>query len=60
MPPLPRPSVTPLPAYASLPTHRAPSFVDALKAIVAWLRGTKPSRSEVQLQDRLVERLAED
>jgi hypothetical protein len=36
------------------------SFVDALKAIIAWLRGTKPSRSEAQLQDRLVERLAED
>jgi hypothetical protein len=57
---LPRPSVSPLPAYASMPTHRAPSFVDALKAIVAWLRGDKPTQSEEQLKARLVALMAEE
>jgi hypothetical protein len=34
------------------------SFSAALRSIIAWLRGVKPSKSELQLQDRLVERLA--
>jgi hypothetical protein len=60
MQPLPRPSVSPLYSFCSMPTHRAVSFSESLKAIIAWLRGTKSSRSEEQLQARLVDRLAEE
>jgi len=37
---------------------RPVSFSAALRSIIAWLRGVTPSKSELQLQDRLVERLA--
>ena len=62
MQPLPRPSVSPLYSFCSMPTHRAPSFSAALKAIIGWLRGTKPqaSRSEQQLEQRIVDLLAEE
>ena len=57
---LPRPSASPLPSYCSVTTVRQPSFADALRAVIAWLtnRQPKPSKSELQFQDRLIERLA--
>jgi hypothetical protein len=52
-------SVSPYYSFVTVPSHRV-SFVDALKAIIAWLRGTKPSRSENQLEQRIVDLLAEE
>ena len=59
---LPRPSASPLHSFASLPTHRAPSVADALWAIVRWITGRqpKPPKSESQLQDRIIDLLAEE
>ena len=59
---LPRPSVSPLPAYASLPTVRQPTFSAALRSIIGWLTGHQPevSKSEKQLEARLVDLLAEE
>jgi hypothetical protein len=40
--PLPRPSVSPLPSYASRPgvtISRSPSFAETIMAIWSWLRG---------------------
>jgi hypothetical protein len=50
-------SASPLHSFVTVPTHRVVSFSAALRSIIAWLRGATPSRSELQLQDRLVERL---
>jgi hypothetical protein len=62
MQPLPRPSVSPLYSFCSVPTHRAPSFSAALRSIMAWLTGYQPevSKSEKQLEARLVDLLAEE
>jgi hypothetical protein len=61
MRPLPRPSVSPLPAYASRPFASRPvTIVEALKAIIAWLRGRKPTFREQVLEAKLVERLADE
>jgi hypothetical protein len=62
MQPLPRPSVTSLPAYASIPSHRAVSFSAAVGQIVRWLtnRQPKPTKSELQLEQRIVDLLAEE
>ena len=48
----------PLYSFCTIPTHRVVSFSAALRSIIAWLRGAKPSRSELQLQDRLVALMA--
>jgi hypothetical protein len=47
---------------ASLPTRRAPSVADALRAIVRWITGRQPmvSRSEQQLEQRIVDLLAQE
>ena len=59
--PLPRPSVSPLPAYASRPFASRPvTIVEAFKAVIAWLRGRKPTFREQVLEAKLVERLAEE
>jgi hypothetical protein len=55
----PKYSVSPLPSICTVPP-RPVTFAETLKAIIAWLRGTKPGRSEVQPQDRLVARPAEE
>ena len=61
MPPLPNPSISPLPSYASRPivTHRAPSFGESLRSIVRWLinRQSAPPKAEQQLEARIIERL---
>ena len=59
---LPRPSVSPLHSFASLPTHRAPSLSDALRSIIGWLTNRQPTppKSEEQLEARLVDLLAEE
>jgi hypothetical protein len=48
-------SVSPLYSFVTIPP-RPVSFSAALRSIIAWLRGVKPSKSELQLEDRLVER----
>ena len=35
-------------------------MADALKAIIAWWRGDKPTQRERQIEDAMVERLAEE
>jgi hypothetical protein len=59
---LPGPSASPLHSFASLPTHRAPSVADALRAIVRWITGRqpKPPKSEVQFEQRIVDLLAQE
>jgi hypothetical protein len=41
-----------------MPSQRAPSLSDALKAIIAWWRGDKPTQRERQIEEAMVERLA--
>jgi hypothetical protein len=57
---LPHPSVSPLHSFASIPTGRQPAFNNALKAIIRWAIGRQPqpSKSEEQLQARLVDLIA--
>jgi hypothetical protein len=57
---LPRPSVSPLHSFASLPTHRVQPFSATLRAVWLWLTGrqSKPSKSEVQFEQRIVDLLA--
>jgi hypothetical protein len=62
MTPLPRPPiphVTPLPSFCVVPTRRTPGFGEMLKSIVVWLRGgERPTKRELFLEQRVVERLA--
>jgi hypothetical protein len=53
MTPLPRPSVSPLPASASIAPQRAESFAGALLTLARWLfhRQQKPSQRERQIED---------
>jgi hypothetical protein len=57
---LPRPSVSPLYSFCTISTHRVVSFSAALRSIIAWLSGRqpKPSKSEVQFEQRIVDLLA--
>jgi hypothetical protein len=59
----PRPSVSPLPSYASRPEliHLV-SFSDACRQIGRWITGRKPRQTmrERQLEAKVVERLAEE
>jgi hypothetical protein len=61
---LPKPSVSPLPSWASrpTPTHQVPSFTESLEAIWRGLRGVrqKPTLHEMFRQQRLIEKLAEE
>ena len=59
--PLPRPSVSPLPAYASRPFILRPvTIVEALRQIVAWWRGDKPTLKQQIAEAKLVEKIAEE
>jgi hypothetical protein len=60
MQPLPRPSVSPLPSYASIPTGRQPSFAETVRAVLRWFtnRQLPPSKGELFLEQRIIERLA--
>lgn len=62
MPPLPiRPSVSPLPSYASRPYAARPvGFVTALKAIIAWWRGKPPNLRQSIREREIVELLVEE
>ena len=57
---LPHPSVSPLHSFASLPTHREPSFPAALRSIIGWATGRQPtpSKGEAFLEQKIIERLA--
>jgi hypothetical protein len=52
-------SASPLPSFCTV-AARPVTFAATLKAIIAWLRGGKPSRSEQQLEARLIARLVEE
>ena len=59
--PLPKPSVSPLPAYASRPFASRPvTIMEALRQIVAWWRGDKRTLKQQIAEEKLVERLAEE
>ena len=59
--PLPRPSISPLPSYASRPFASRPvTIVEALRQIVAWWRGDKPTFKHQIAEAKLIERLAEE
>lgn len=63
MTPLPRPSVSPLPAYASIAPQRPESFAGALLALARWglfNRQPKPTLRERQLAAAAIERLADE
>jgi hypothetical protein len=53
-------SVTPLYLFCTVTAQPAPSFPQALKSIVAWLRGVGPTKREQFLEAKLVERLADE
>ena len=61
---LPKPSVSPLPSWASRPVavRRVPSFPEVLREIVRWLTGRQkpPTLWERFAQARLVDALAEE
>ena len=61
---LPKPSVSPLPSFCSVPTvtHRAVSFSAALRMVVRWACHCQPETSErdKQLERVLIARLAEE
>ena len=58
-PPL-RYSVSPLYSFCTVPTRQAPSFIQSLKAIIAWLRGVGPDWRQRFREAHLVVRLAEE
>ena len=55
-------SVSPLHSFVTVPTHRAQPFSATLRSIIAWLTNRQPkvSRSEQQLEQRIVDLLAEE
>jgi hypothetical protein len=55
-------SVSPLPSICTVTPRPAQPFSVTLQAVVRWLanRQPEPPKSELQLQDRLVERLVEE
>jgi hypothetical protein len=61
---LPRPSVSPLHSFVSVPTisHRAVSFSAALRLIVRWMTGRQPESSarDRQLEAAVVQKLIEE
>jgi hypothetical protein len=62
MPPLPRPSVSPLPSWASRPAPDSTvvPFPDAAKAISRWWRGDRLTQRERQIEAAAVERLVDE
>jgi hypothetical protein len=56
-------SVSPLHSFCTVSTQPVPrtvTIVEALRQIVAWWRGKKPSYRQQVLEARIVERLAEE
>ena len=55
-------SVSPLPSYCVVPTRRAPSFAEMVKAVWRWFTGTqpRPTMRERQLEAAVIERLVEE
>jgi hypothetical protein len=53
-------SASPLPSFCIIPVRSTPSFHDACKAIIAWLRGDQPNWRERFAEQRLIERLAQE
>jgi hypothetical protein len=51
-------SVSPLHSFITVPSHRAPSLIESLRAIAVWWRPKTPTLRERQLEAALVERLA--
>jgi hypothetical protein len=63
MQPLPHPSVSPLPSFASMPTvRRSPSFGETLGAVLRWMIGRQrqPSLRERFKTARLIDQIAEE
>ena len=64
MRPPPFPHASPLPSFCTVPTpaRRTPSLSESLRQIAAWLSGRqpKPTRRERELEERAIERLAEE
>jgi hypothetical protein len=58
MQPLPRPGVSPLPSYCTVPIQRSPSLAETVRAIWRWCRAGRLTARERQLAEALVERLA--
>jgi hypothetical protein len=50
--------VSPLPSFCTVPARPQPSMVEALRQIVAWWRGRRPTFAERIREEKMVERLA--
>ena len=51
-------SVSPLHSFVTVPTQRAPSLAEMIRAIIAWWRGTRPTFREQVRQAKIVAQLA--
>lgn len=60
MQPLPRPSVSPLYSFCSIPTKRAPPLAETVGAVWRWATGRQPapSQRELQIEQAVIDRLA--
>jgi hypothetical protein len=61
MRPLPHPSASPLPGYASRPFASRPvSFSEMLRSIIAWWCGVGPDWRQRHREAKVIEQLAEE
>jgi ribosomal protein S7 len=58
MTPPPPYSASPLPSFCTVPARPQPSLPQALREIVTWWRGRRPSFAERIREEKMVERLA--
>ena len=59
MTPPPRYSASPLPSFCTISARPQPSLLQALREIVAWWRGRRPSLVERIREEKRVEKIAE-
>jgi hypothetical protein len=52
--------VSPYYSFVTIPTRRSPPFAESLGLIWRWWRGVKPSLRERQVEQAVIERMAEE
>ena len=62
MRPPPIPHASPLPSFCTVPApaRRAPTLSESLREIRAWWTGKRPTLRERQIEEKAIERLAEE